>query len=168
MQKYLNLSKGSASDVVMKFLEKSHPLQFTTEELAGNLKIKPRDVWNAARRLRDAGVITTEAKIGHQFVIWHGVIIGPAPRKKIPLVSRMPNKRERKIAEVAAGFARDNEKNAEFKKSNQSGYTVTSADRAKIRVIPTPPNLGNRAYVAPDEVPMMFSALRPGQYLEAA
>jgi hypothetical protein len=45
-------------------------------------------------------------------------------------------------------------KRAEFRASNRSGYIVTSADEAKIKRIPTPPNLGNRAYVDPASVPM--------------
>lgn len=47
-------------------------------------------------------------------------------------------------------------------------YVLTEADNAKIKRIESSPGLGNRYYVAPDEVPMAFAALRPGQYLEMA
>ena len=45
-------------------------------------------------------------------------------------------------------------------------YVLTDADKLKIQRCDSSAGLGNRYYVAPDEVPLAFASLRPGQYLE--
>ena len=74
---------------------------------------------------------------------------------------------KRKDAGIAAMLSRRSIKAFEVA-TKPVEYVLTEADKSKIQRIESSEALGNRYYVAPNTVPLVFSSLRPGQYLEVA
>jgi hypothetical protein len=157
-------NKGTVVSQLLTYLRTRQEQSFSPKFLAEELKVSEKTVHSALSSGFATGVYSREKRGAYSYYRFEKM---PEVKPQTPQ-PRGPNKAQQKYSEMLYTRRMKNEEYAEFKRSNTAKPDAIIPPDVKITGMKLPENFGNRYAVKADEVPLVFSALRPGQYLEAA